>query len=436
MERLDSSLLHIGKNRQLFFDNMIIERVQDITITVHVQRAEPKPIMMADKPWEKITYFAIGTYQILRDKDNNWHCWYGIWDYDAKRFAKKRDWYDIRVNWLRLCYAKSTDGIHWEKPNLGIYKDHGSDTNIIMGDEKSGSFYIVNPIEDIYETDSSKCFKTLCVHQNSEVYRIEAYHSADAVHWNPYNRLPSFGTWGPNLADEVILTYDSLGKIYIATVRSPYLLSAPLNPNSPNTDSFIGPSEPGAWWLYNKRRIWQTESSDFLNWTQPYPIFQPDELDNLDESYYAMCQTKIGDTYIAFVNILRECANTISVRMAYSRDGKNWEWANQRQPWLKSENMSGKEWDSVMVYLGVPPIEVGGEHWIYYGGAKNHHDWWLTGIVEGIDNPECYNRSKVGYHLGLAKIRLDGFVSLDTSPHREGLIVTRPFFPEGNRIKP
>jgi hypothetical protein len=33
MNHLDSSFLHIGKNRRLFFDNMIIERVQDITRT-------------------------------------------------------------------------------------------------------------------------------------------------------------------------------------------------------------------------------------------------------------------------------------------------------------------------------------------------------------------------------------------------------------------
>ena len=31
-------------------------------------------------------------------------------------------------------------------------------------------------------------------------------------------------------------------------------------------------------------------------------------------------------------------------------------------------------------------------------------------------------------------MRLDGFISIDTSPHRDGILVTRPFFPEGNRL--
>ncbi len=434
MNHLDSSFLHIGKNRQLFFDNMIIERVQDITRTVHTPRAEPEPLMRADKPWEQVTYFAVCTYHILRDRDGRWHCWYGIWNYDPKRFAETRDWYDLKVSFLRLCYATSRDGVKWEKPNLGLHKVDGQDTNIILGDEKIGTVYIVTPIEDPCETDPAKRFKTLLVRCSREVYRIEAAYSADGIHWNFYDQPPCFGTWGPYLNDMMVLNYDPLAHMYIGNVRSPYQAAAPLTPGSPGVDNFVGPSEPGAWWRGNKRRVFQTESSDFLHWSQPYPIFEPDELDNLDESFYGMCQTKIGDTHIAFVNLFRECANTMSVRLASSRDGKNWEWANQRQPWLESSKMSGKEWDSVMVYLGVPPIEVGDEHWIFYAGAKNHHDWWLTGILEGLDHPEATDMSKIGYHLGLAKMRLDGFISLDTSPHREGVIVTRPFFPEGNRL--
>ena len=434
MNRNDSSNLHIGKNRQLFFDNQVIERVQDITRAVHTPKAEPEPLIQADKPWEKATYFCAGNYQVIRDKYGWWHCWYGIWDYDPKLFAETRDWYDLKVSFLRLCYARSSDGLHWEKPAAGIYEVDGRHTNIIVGDEEFGSFYIVTPLEDPFEEDPEQRFKALGVRCSRNVYRVEVACSADGIHWEFYDTPPCFGTWGPYLNDEITLSYDMLGRMYTATVRSPYQAAAPLTPNSPIADNFVGPSEPGAWWRGNKRRVFQTESSDLLHWSQPYPILEPDELDNLDESFYAMCQTKIGDTHIGFVNLFRECANTMGVRLAYSRDGKNWEWANQRQPWLESSKMSGNEWDSVMIYLGVPPIEVGDEHWFYYGGSKNHHDWYMTGILEGMDHPEATDMSQVGYYLGLAKMRLDGFVSLDTSPHREGIIVTRPFFPEGNRL--
>lgn len=428
-------MLHIGKNRQLFFDNRIIERVQDITRRYHTPKAEKEPLIKADRPHEKITYFAAGNYHVIKDSEGKWRCWYGIWDFDPKMFTRTRDWYDLEVSFLRLCYAESDDGVNWIKPELDLNMANGRKTNIILGDENIGSFYITQPMEDIYETDPSKRFKTIGVRCSREVYRIEALYSADGIRWSFYETPPSFGTWGPYLNDEIMLSYDPLGRMYTATVRSPYQAQCPLTAGSPvNENSFVSPSEPGAWWRGNKRRVFQTESSDLLHWTQPYPILEPDEHDNLDESFYAMCQTKIGDTYIGFVNLFRECENTMGVRLAYSYDGKAWEWPNNRNLWLEPGKMSGNEWDSIMVYLGVPPIVAGDEHWIYYAGSRNHHDWYITGDMEGLDHPEAKSMSGIGYYLGLARIRLDGFVSLDSSPLRDGIIVTRPFFPEGNRI--
>ena len=437
MLTLDSSLLHIGKNRQLFFDSKIIERAQDVTRVFHSPRAHPDPVMQADRPWETISYFAVGTGHVIRDSGGAWHCWYCDWDYSPKEFAARRNWYALDISFFRLCYARSSDGITWEKPDLGLHRVKGCDTNVIIGDEEFGSFYIVTPIEDPFENDEEKRFKTMGVRCSSEYYRIEAASSPDGIHWNFYERPPSFGTWGPYLNDECMLNYDELSHMYIANVRSPYMGYGALDGRNPHAElNFVGPSEPGgAWWKQNKRRIWQTESPDLLNWSQPYPILQPDEIDNLDESYYGMCRTRVGDTIIGFVNLFRECENTMHVRLAYSYDGKSWEWADQRNLWISPGIMSGREWDSIMTYMLSPPIAVGDEDWFYYCGARNHHDWFMTGYLEGIDHPEADGTlDRVGYHLGLAKLRRDGYVSLTTSPHREGIMVTRPCFMEGNRI--
>ena len=117
MIRHDSSLLHNGQNRQLFFDNKIIERAQDIRRAFHSPRAEPEPVMQADQPWETISYFSTGTGHVIRDRDSRFHCWYADWDLDPVGLAKNpADWYSVDVSLLRLCYARSADGIHWEKP--------------------------------------------------------------------------------------------------------------------------------------------------------------------------------------------------------------------------------------------------------------------------------------------------------------------------------
>lgn len=66
--------------------------------------------------------------------------------------------------------------------------------------------------------------------------------------------------------------------------------------------------------------------------------------------------------------------------------------------------------------------------------ANNHHDWWITGAREGLQVPEVVDRSNVNYALGLAKLRLDGFVSLDVRSPRRGILITRPLIFEGMQL--
>jgi len=87
-----------------------------------------------------------------------------------------------------------------------------------------------------------------------------------------------------------------------------------------------------------------------------------------------------------------------------------------------------------MVVIPTAPIVKDDEIYIFYGGSKNHHDWWMTGVAEGLDCPEATDRSHVGYYLCLAKLRLDGFASIDTSPVRDGYVTTRPLFHQGDRL--
>jgi len=87
-----------------------------------------------------------------------------------------------------------------------------------------------------------------------------------------------------------------------------------------------------------------------------------------------------------------------------------------------------------MTTMPSPCMEYNGRLYFFYGGAINHHDWWLTGAREGIDSPEAYDRSKVRYALGLATMRMDGFASLDAAV-RPGILVTRHFISDGTYLE-
>ena len=55
----DSTMLLIGRTPQYFFDNVILEQIQDVTRSVHSPVKEPGPLIQKDKPWESVPYFTV-----------------------------------------------------------------------------------------------------------------------------------------------------------------------------------------------------------------------------------------------------------------------------------------------------------------------------------------------------------------------------------------
>jgi hypothetical protein len=157
-----------------------------------------------------------------------------------------------------------------------------------------------------------------------------------------------------------------------------------------------------------------------------------DGLDDLDSTFYGLCQVPMGDVRVGLLNVFNYVHNDMHVRLAYTRDGHTWEHLNSRRPWL--EPTGPDRWDAYMVTIPSPPIRVADELFVFYGGAKNHHDWWITGEREGLPVPEATDLSQVAYALGLAKLRADGFCSLEAGPVRNGIFVTRPVISPGEHL--
>jgi hypothetical protein len=159
-----------------------------------------------------------------------------------------------------------------------------------------------------------------------------------------------------------------------------------------------------------------------------------DGQDDLDATfYYGLCQTRMGDVWLGMVNIMNYVHNDMHVRLVYSRNGHTWEHLNCRRPWMEPRGPGF--WDAYMNTIGSPPIRVGDEVYVFFGGAKNHHDWWFTGRREGLDVPEVHDINEVSYGIGLAKLRADGYCSLEAGPARDGILVTRPLISRGTCLK-
>ena len=83
---------------------------------------------------------------------------------------------------MGLCYATSKDGIHWEKPELGIVDFHGSKKNNIVLRGEHG----IGVLEDPHETDPQKRYKAIKPFK----HRTQVWFWPDGLNWTEQKALP------------------------------------------------------------------------------------------------------------------------------------------------------------------------------------------------------------------------------------------------------
>ena len=111
--------IDIGGRLELLIDDHLIGELKG-DVRRQLLRPEPKEVVfVADKPWEGNTS---GYYTYFQDGDI--YCMiYRGWQHDAQKKAAHKE---------VTCYAESKDGIHWTRPNLGLFEWNGSKENNIV----------------------------------------------------------------------------------------------------------------------------------------------------------------------------------------------------------------------------------------------------------------------------------------------------------------
>ena len=68
MAELDSTDLHIGDTPQYFFDNGMVEEIQNVSRTIHrPEMCDENPLIEQDRPWEHALNMHADDYQVWRD---------------------------------------------------------------------------------------------------------------------------------------------------------------------------------------------------------------------------------------------------------------------------------------------------------------------------------------------------------------------------------
>ena len=407
-------MLEIGNRKQLFiFDDIIAEKRGVERRQNAFKKFGSNPVLRWGAPWGERMAFVYGTVSY---EDGLFRMWYTVQG-DA------RDW---AASIAGVAYATSTDGVHWEKPRLGLVDWLGSkENNLVYCTGYRGNPNIPSIVRHEQEADPTRRYKMFYWDIVQEKRGLWVATSPDGLRWSRVGE-------GPVLTD----TGDVLAVVW-----------------DEERKRFAG---------YFKRRLTDNEgqvhratalgfSDDGLHWSDEGMIIVPDDIDQawargeggLGVDFYGHCGFPYEDIHCGLLwrflktspwrKVQDESSlppsfwraqgedgafdvaddGPIDIQLTYSRDGLTWERSFDRAPIIPRGEAG--DFDSGVIYTANRPVIVGDEIWVYYGGGAITHaeDPWRVGPHAGMA-------------VGLAKARLDGFVSLGARA-ADGTLTTVPF---------
>lgn len=409
------------KYSELFVDDLMVSSKKGVRRTLHPCCKLDGPVLAPECPWEATgdsnRVYIYGT--VLYDKGENlFRMWYmgrmnfahghkipglykpfkkGEIDALGRRFVAD-DVGDL------MLYATSKDGIHWEKPDLGLFEFDGSSDNNIVWD-----FHGASVLLDEAEEDPGKRFKMVGFCRR---YRdIRALYSADGLFWKEFPGNP-------------VVEREHEGSFNVV--------------HDPLTGNYLA----SALWIHEGKRCVAIFGSSDLHrgWSEPKMILQPDAQDDIwtqspeqSTQFYGMSGFRYGGQFLGLLNVFKvlrvnkNCSSgdaaddgPIDVQLTYSRDGLYWERFEDRSAIIPNGGPGAFDAGCIL-QCATEPVICEDEVWVYYTAINTTHGGRLE-------------HDKKIVSIGRASWRLDGFVSLDAGS-TEGIVETVPIRSSGGHLE-
>ncbi len=230
----EQGAIDVGDRRELFVDRFLLDRLDGVEQRLH--SATPREVVMVcDAAWEGS---GCGYETVFRDGPliRMYYIAADLTSADGTKLASRP---------IFACYAESRDGVHWVKPDLGLFEYDGSRHNNIVWSAPSLDNFtpMKDPNPDCRPGEQYKAV-------SSGPGGLWAYKSDDGLHWSP-------------LADQPIVTkgaFDTQNNAFWDPLRRHY-------------------------WCYFRdfhngiRDIRVSTSPDFRTWTEPVLLRYPDASD-------------------------------------------------------------------------------------------------------------------------------------------------------------
>ena len=125
----------IGTHKELFIDEAAISSMRNVRLTMNAPFQDHEPVLLPEAPWE----YRLHPYATVMREGDIFRLWYLAYEWDPPAGVElpvTGAAADAALFWGhtrgRLCYAESSDGVHWERPDLGLVDYRGSGDNNIL----------------------------------------------------------------------------------------------------------------------------------------------------------------------------------------------------------------------------------------------------------------------------------------------------------------
>lgn len=322
------------------------------------------PLIVKEFEWEGTGPYLNGS--VLYDPaESVYRMWYSVWN--------SHNYYNKLPFSYNICYADSKDGIHWEKPALGVFQQESDPRNncIRLGTDKTQAIDVcLNPRPEKYPG------RFLAIHNQKGGVFVSS--SQDGKTFSFLHQTPA-----------IAYHSDTHNNFVYDEVRDRWLLFC----------------RPRAYAGDHKRRVSLQTSSDLQTWTHERTILVPTETEK--QEFYGMPVFRRGDLFWGIIQVYDRESGFMHGELAWSGDGEHWTQIPTHPTFL--ERGPEGSWDHGMVIPADTPVVTGDEMRFYYSGAEqSHHE---------TDNKHA---------ISLATIDRDRLVGLRPTSGEPGYILTRP----------
>lgn len=396
----------LTQRRQLFVDEFLIEKLDGLSPTLHQPvDYDSNPVIVPEQPWEhrRIPFGSIYYFP----EESKFKCWYiasNIYDSRPGYRGYRAQHHVPLQESAFLCYAESTDGVRWTRPDLGLHEFRDSRHNNILLAHQGSHF---DSMSVIYTPADKQWPFKLTIFQGAWPYKPDLIRKQ----WGEDFRfgIPRHGHYAWRSGDGI--HFDQLGDggpVLECSDRS----MAWFNPDAQEYVYSAKVSHQG------KRAQRYARSQDLVNWqiTETY-IHTADGRDHPRDEAEASYGFKYEAQHLGYCELRRIRSDTVRIdaELMVSRDGRHWQ-RPLRQPWLGASD-DPETWRYLVVKpFANPPIQRDGQLWIYYTGKTGE---------DGRRPDPANDSTRPTQAICLAKLRLDGFVSLQADA-QPGLLLTKP----------